>query len=338
MKQSNYLRGSARAEVPARTALVGNPSDAFGGATISLALEELRATVAVEPALGMGLEADGGTLEFDDLAALVDAGRRSEYPATGPLALLMAATKRYAEPRAALGESGLRIEVVESSIPPGVGLAGSSAIVIGALRALGALFGDEIPDKDLPATALACETEELGISGGLQDRVVQTLGGLVFMDFDPALPGGGRFEPLDPAPLPALFVAWLPEAPTDSGDVHRDVLARFRAGDREVVEAIAEIGALPQRALTPLLMGDGAGLGVLMERNLELRRHIYALDPRHVELADAARELGAPVNYAGSGGAIVGLFRDDEHLAELREGLGVLGCDLLVRRGREPVA
>lgn len=332
MRAGNYLRGSARADVPARTALVGNPSDGFGGATISLALDELRATVAVEPALGVRLEADGGTLEFEDLAALVAAGRQGTYPPAGPLALLMAATKRYAEPRPALGESGLRIEVVESSIPPGVGLAGSSAIVIGALRALGSLFGDEISREDMPAAALACEVEELQVAGGLQDRVVQTLGGLVFMDFEPALPGGGRFEPLDPEPLPALFVAWLPEAPTDSGDAHRDVRARFRAGDPEVVGTMAEIGALARSALTPLLMGDGAGLGVLMERNLELRRRIYDLDPRHLELADAARELRAPVNYSGSGGAIVGLFRDDEHLDELRVALAGLGAELLVRR------
>ena len=39
--------------------------------------------------------------------------------------------------------------------------------------------------------------------------MVQTYGGLVFMDFDSAHPRGGRYEALDPDLLPPLFVAWL---------------------------------------------------------------------------------------------------------------------------------
>lgn len=328
-----YARGVARASVPARSALVGNPSDGFGGATIAFTLPELETTVQAEPALRVELEAGDAALEFDDLAGLREAGSRGGYPAGGPLALLMAAAKGFTDRLPELGDRGVRLAVAGSSIPPGVGLAGSSAIVIAALRALGDLFGEVIEASELPLLAQACETEELGAPAGLQDRVVQTLGGLVFMDFDPAHPDGGRFQALDPDLLPPLFVAWRAGTESDSGAVHRGAHERFDAGDADVVATMDEIAALAHRALTPLTVRDPAGLGVLMERNVELRSRIYELDPRHVELVETARRLGAPANYTGSGGAIVGLFRDDDNLSQLRSALEALGCELLVRRG-----
>lgn len=327
-----YARGVARAEVPARTALVGNPSDGFGGATIALALDELATVVQAEPAMGIELEAEDERLEFASLADLVQAGERGEYPPGGPVGLLMAATKRFVGARPRPDETGVRLRVVSSSIPPRVGLAGSSAVVIAALRALGELFGEEIPREELPLLALACETQELAIPAGLQDRVVQTYRGLLFMDFEPDHPQGGRYQALDPGVLPPLFVAWLVDAEEDSGMVHRETHERFDAGDPQVKAAMAEIAALAHRALTPLTVRDSVGLGVLMERNFELRRALYDLDEKHVELIETARGLGAPANYTGSGGAIVGIFRDESHLAELREALTALGCELLVRR------
>ena len=322
-----YAKGIARADVPARAGLVGNPSDAFGGAIVGISVDELRATVVAEPSMAVELEADGETLEFESVAALSAA---SERPRTGPISLLWAAVRRYAVERPAHADSRFRLFLESSTIPPGVGLAGSSAIVIAALRALGELFGDEIADQDLPSVALAAERNELGITAGLGDRVVQTFGGLVYLDL--AREGGPRVEPLDAGRLPDLFVAWRPDAQTHSGDVHGEMRARFAAGEPEVVAAMREIAGLARGALKPLLTGDSGGLGILMERNLELRGSIYDLDERHTEIADAARKLGAAVNFTGSGGAIVGLIRDDEQLSKLRETLGGLGCELVVRR------
>jgi len=76
----------------------------------------------------------------------------------------------------------------DTNIPRGVGLSGSSAIVTAAFRALlkfhhltlGALG---LCLNTLPEVILTTETRELNISAGLQDRVVQSFGGLVYMDF-----------------------------------------------------------------------------------------------------------------------------------------------------------
>jgi glucuronokinase len=306
---------------------VGNPSDAFGGAIVGIAIDELSATVVAEPSLSVEIEADGETLESETFADLSMSGGR---PRAGPLALMWAAAKRFVAEQPAHESSKARIKLEGSTIPPGVGLAGSSAIVIATLRALGELFGDEIGDRDLPSIALAAEREELGITAGLGDRVVQVYGGLVYLDL--AREGGPRVEPLDATRLPDVFVAWRPDAATDSGHVHNAMRERFKAGDTEVVETMREIAGLARAALKPLLTGDTGGLGILMERNLELRRSIYDLDERHTEMADTAHELGAAVNYTGSGGAIVGLLRDDDQLGKLRDALGGLGCELVVRR------
>jgi glucuronokinase len=322
-----YAVGIARAEVPARAGLVGNPSDVFGGAIVGITIEGLGATVVAEPSLSVELEADGQTLGFESFDRLAHA---EEHPRAGPLALMWAAAKRYVTERPEHGESNAHLKLESSTIPPGVGLAGSSAIVIATLRALGGLFGDQIADQSLPSVALAAERDELAITAGLGDRVVQVFGGLVYLDL--ARKGGPRVEPLDASRLPDMFVAWRPDAATDSGDVHNKMRERFKAGDQEVVATMREIAGLARAALKPLLTGDAGGLGILMERNLELRRSLYDLEERHIAMADAAHELGSAVNYTGSGGAIVGLLRDGSQLAELRKSLGELGCELVVRR------
>ena len=42
----------------------------------------------------------------------------------------------------------------------------------------------EIPCNMLPTLTLSVEKEELGLAAGLQDRVIQTYEGIVYMDFD----------------------------------------------------------------------------------------------------------------------------------------------------------
>ena len=322
------------ARVPARSALVGNPSDGFGGATIAFTLPSLRAIATAAEAAAVTLDAGAARLSFRDAAELVAAGEAGAYPPDGPLALAMAAAKRLCERARDSGTTldglGFEVNVADSTIPPRVGLAGSSAIVIGVLRALGGLLGHEPAPDDLAGLALECETAELGVAAGPQDRVIQAHGGLAFMEFGNVHSFGYRREPLDPTLLPPLLIAWLTGAGTDSGATHHAVRERFAAGDREVTDVMAEIAALARAARSALLERDGQALGALMARNFDLRRRIYPVDPRHVTLIETAREHGLAANYTGSGGAIVVLADDPERAAAVRRALVRLGCDSLV--------
>jgi glucuronokinase len=165
----------ARARVPARAGLLGNPSDVYGGRTIALAVEVFGAEVeAVESAELRILPTDADHDRFGGLDDLVADVRANGY--YGGVRLVKAALKRLAEHCAANGlEPAARNFTISYSttIPRGVGLGGSSAIVTAVLRAATEMLGVEIPKPLLPSLALEVETEELGIAAGLQDRVSQ---------------------------------------------------------------------------------------------------------------------------------------------------------------------
>ena len=132
---------------------------------------------------------------------------------------------------------------------------------------------------------LSVETEELEINAGLQDRVVQVFGGLMYMDFEPEGMrdrGHGLYERLPLHTLPPLFLVYLPE-PSDSGrtttvfhvqvficdhclrcanvrfqnlrgsnkyligKIHSTVKQRWLAGDTEVVEGMKTFAHLTEQ-------------------------------------------------------------------------------------------
>jgi glucuronokinase len=287
-------------EAHARAALAGNPSDGYGGAVLALALPGRRAlATAASAALPLV------TPDSDLVRATIRCFAREHAPAAAGTAV------RWS-----------------TSIPRGVGLGGSSAIVIAVLRALGSLHRVTLAESELAELALAIEVHELGIAAGLQDRVAQAYGGLTFMDFDPAA-GPHCYEPLDPALLPPLVVGWRADAAGHSGDVHAPLNDRHAGGEPAVVEALAELGALARRARDALLAGDHTGLRDCVDRSFDARRRMLALDPRHVEMIDCARQAGAGANYAGSGGAIVAVCADPEHRHRVAIALRRAGCQTL---------
>ena len=118
--------------------------------------------------------------------------------------------------------------------------------MIATLRALCQLHEIVLEPNRLAALALAVELEELGIQAGPQDRVVQTYGGLTFMDFS----GAGEYEQLDPELVPPLLIAWRPEAAGHSGATHSRLRERHAAGEPQVRETMgtAESGTIWNRA------------------------------------------------------------------------------------------
>jgi glucuronokinase len=285
---------TARAATPARAALAGNPSDGYGGAVLAVTLDEWQAEVGIEPA--------------------------ERLEVTPPSDLVAAAAERFArEVHPGACRTAIRWR---TTIPRGVGLGGSSAIVIATVRALAGLLKVTIDPAALADFALAVETEELGIAAGLQDRVAQAYGGLTFMEF--AEPR--HYESLDPALLPELLIAWRADAAADSGGVHGSLRERHALGEAAVLGAIEELAHAARAAREALLAEDRAAFAATLDRSFELRRAMMELDPRCVEMVDAARAAGAASNYTGSGGAIVAVARDGAGLAPARERLERLGC------------
>lgn len=293
----------------ARAALAGNPSDGYGGAVLAFTFGERRA----------------------EATATTAARAMAPVGAIEPAAEIVKATvRRFAREHEA---RALHSTIAwKTDIPRGVGLGGSSAIVIATARALCDLHRVGLDRTELAGFALAVETEELGIAAGLQDRVAQSHGGLTFMDFGAGGPrpdGHGRYEQLEADALPPLLIAWCTDAVKESSAVHAPLRERFDRGEPVVVDGMAELGELARAARAAVIAGDRPGLARCVERNFEVRRRMLALHPRHVELVECARANGASANYTGSGGAIVAVCANRLGRERTRAALERIGASTL---------
>lgn len=303
-------------EVPARAALAGNPSDGFGGAVVAVPVPALRARVVAE-------SCDRWVIDGIDLGSTADVCELVEDPSLPGLTRLAVAAIDSLVRHGGRPEPS-RVDIA-TTIPESVGLAGSSAVVIGVLRAL-ALRSETTagPPDRLAEVALSAEVDGLGIAAGLQDRIVQSHGVPMHMEF--AEPRSYReVRPHGPVDL---LVAARPATAASSGATHTPLRDRFEEGDADVRRAMTALAAEARRATAALEAGDHAGLGAAMDMSFDLRRSVVPLDPGHVEMIEAARDAGASANYAGSGGSVVALVRSDLDAAELRASLAALGCEL----------
>ena len=310
----------------ARAGLLGNPSDVYGGKVIALSVCNFRAQVVIEPAASFALRPG----ESDMLAfpSARDASRAFELAGCDDgMRLLRAALHRFAGYWSGFGElvdddPSLRFTMrYKTDIPRQVGLAGSSAIIIAALRALMSWFNVEIEPATLAEIALAAEVENLGITAGPMDRVIQAYGGVVLMDLKEPR-SAASYRPLSPAILPPLFVAWDPRGGACSGIAHGDLRSRWERGDPEVHRIMSDFRDLVDEGVAVLekdesgrdgIEGEGTGRGdtfafrELVSRNFEMRSRIFQISDRDLQMVAIARQLDAAAKLTGSGGAVIGV-------------------------------
>ena len=321
----------------ARAALVGNPSDGYAGRTISLIVRNFSADVVL--------------YEWDTVEILLTQEDRARFHSVHDLALdvslhgyyggirlIKATVKRFVDYCRTAGETlhdqnfTLRYQ---TNIPRQVGLAGSSAIITATLRCLMEFYGVEVPLVIQPSLVLSVERDELRVAAGLQDRVAQAYEGLVYMDFAAEHERQlhklryYQYEPLDPALLPPLFLAYHHGFSEPTEVFHNDAQERFRRGDAAVVNGMRSVADLAASARQALLDCDARGLSRLVDANFDVRRSIFRLPEWQVKMVDAARACGASANFAGSGGAIVGTYESAATFDALRSALEAVGCRVI---------
>jgi len=316
---------SVTATAYARAGLLGNPSDIYGGRVVAFTFRDFSARVLVEPAERVVLGREVSTDDVGDAIAVGVAGRRGEG------ALLAAALKQLTahapqllEPPGSDARVGFRV-TVSTDIPRQVGLAGSSAIVVAALRALAGWLGVALDAATLAELALRAERDDLGITAGPMDRVVQAHGGLLYIDCRPP----GSSVVLAAQLLPPLFIAWdlTPGAP--SGVLHDAARARWEAGDPAVRAAVAALATLADEGVEALRARDVARLRRLVDRNFEVRASVWQHGDRDEELAAIGRRRGAAVKLCGSGGSILGVLQAEAEYAALETAYRDAGCGIL---------
>jgi len=306
----------------ARAGLLGNPSDGFFGKTISISVRNFGASVSLYQLPELVIEPQGpDTNTFKSIYHLRDAVSSLGYH--GGIPLIKAAIRQFCD---YCEREGIRLPNkqftirYQTSIPRQVGLSGSSAIVVATFRALMRFFRVDIPRPLLPTLVLKAETEELGIAAGLQDRVIQCYEGCVYMDFQRELVEGrgyGEYHTIDPRCLPKLYIAYKTALGKQSGKVHNDVKTRWLKGEPAVVQTMSEIADVARQGYDAIQQDRPQDLRELVNENFNLRRRIYPISDSNLEMIDTARRTGASASFAGSGGAIVGTYEDDDMLNRL---------------------
>jgi glucuronokinase len=318
----------------ARAALVGNPSDSYFGKTIAFVVRNFKATVRLWESPHFEIVPDRGDLtRFENVHAFLrDIQQHGYY---GGTRLIKAAVRRFHEycrqNNRELHSRNFTLEF-DTDIPRLVGLSGSSAIVIATLRSLMKFYEVDIPKPYLPTLTQSIENDELNIPVGMQDRVVQTYEGIVFMDFDRKLMesrGYGEYYELQPSKLPPLYIAYDPIREEISDVPHRNLRVLFENGDREVVEAMHKYRDLTDRGRDALMNGDWDALHQIMNANFDLRKTIMEIAPENQRMIDEARKVGASAKFAGGGGAIVGLYHGARQYQDLLDAMGELRCKVI---------
>lgn len=318
----------------ARAGLVGNPSDGYFGKTISFIVRNFKATVTLWESPHFEIVPTHGDLaRFESVGAFLRDQRLHGY--YGGMRLIKAAIKKFHDwchrNGTELRDRSYTVSF-HSEIPRLVGLSGSSAIVTAMMRALMDFHEVRVPIDQQPGLNLSVEKEELGISAGLQDRVIQVHEGIVYMDFDRALlesRGYGEYEPLKPAKLPPLYVAYDPERAEVSDVPHRNLRELFNRGDPAVLAAMQKYRQITDRGREALMAGDWEALGRIMDENFDLRKTIMNIAPENLRMVEVARSTAASAKFCGSGGSICGLYRDGRHYQQLVDALATLRCTVV---------
>jgi glucuronokinase len=181
---------------------------------------------------------------------------------------------------------------------------------------------------------LETETKELGIAAGLQDRVIQTYGGVLYMDFDRAgleVRGHGEYVRIERTLLPPLFLAYAMD-PSNSGKIHSDVRRRFEENDPEVVRAMKTFAGFASQGWQELRQGRPEHLRDLMRDAFALRLKIFgekALGHPTLRMVELAHQHGLTGTTTGSGGAIVGLAGSDQQNQALESAMAKEGFRFL---------
>lgn len=318
----------------ARAGLLGNPSDGYFGKTIAFLVRNFRARVVLSPSARLEIKASKADMPvFESLEDLHSSTRWRGY--YGGIRIIQALIVRFMdycrEQGIELPNRNFTIEY-ESTIPLRLGMGGSSAIIIAALRALCQYYSVEIPPAVQAKLALETETRELGVPAGPQDRVIQVYEGLVYMDFARQWMdsrGYGEYERLDSSLLPNVYLAYRTSLSEGTEVFHTSVRERWNSGDAGVRGAMEEWACYAAQGREALLGGNVAALGKLIDANFDLRAKICNISQGNLEMIQTARSVGATSGFSGSGGAVTGTFEDDRMFAKLEKSYAPMGIKVI---------
>ena len=299
-----------------RAAVIGNPSDGYFGKTIAFVFSNFIATVQLYQTPELEIKPqrlDGNS--FKNMQALVEDINFAGY--YGGVRLIKGMIKVFyeycVENKIHLASKNFTIHY-NSNIPLRLGLAGSSAIISASLKALCLFYEVKIEASTFANLVLSVETKELGISAGLQDRVAQAFEAPVFMNFDKEImekQGCGIYKKLNAQKLPPFYIAFRKNLSEGTEIVHNNLKARFTIGDPKVLQAMFRWAQITEEFKNALESADHKTMHNLINENFDLRNNLVPISKGNIEMVELARSVGASAKFTGSGGAIIGTYKDE---------------------------
>ena len=321
----------------ARAGLLGNPSYGYFGKTISFSFANFSSDVTIwespEICLVPGTEDDGNFADFPQMIKEIES-----FGYYGGIRVVKASAKVFFSHCQKHGftipERNFTLRY-KSNIPRLVGLSGSSGISTAVMKALIKFYEmqDKIPEHIIPTLCWRAEQEELQINCGMQDRVIQIYNGLMFMDFEKKFfreNEHGKYKRLDEDNLPPIYIAYDPNRAEFSGRYHCKLRTLFEQEKPEIVTAMSEFADLAQKGQEALQKKQSNELANLINANFDLRNRLFQVSKENKNMIDTARKVGASAKFAGSGGAIVGTYEDQNMLEKLTKELKKINCELII--------
>ncbi len=299
-----------------RAAVIGNPSDGYYGKTIAFVFSNFSVKVQLYQTPQLEIKpqrADKTTYNnMDELVANINFA--GYY---GGMRLIKGIVKVFYEhcqrKNIKLASKNFTL-TYNSNIPLRLGLAGSSAILTACLKALCLFYEVYIEPAVFANLVLSVETNELGISAGLQDRVAQAYEKPVFMNFDKKImekQGYGKYDLLHDVHFPNFYIAYRKNLSEGTETVHNNLKARFDIKEAKVLQAMKRWAQITEEFRNALEKRDKEKMHELINENFDLRRSLIPISKGNIEMVELARSVGASAKFTGSGGAIIGTYSDE---------------------------
>ena len=307
-----------------RAAVIGNPSDGYFGKTVAFVFSNFCATVELTPSEKLKiLPNKRDQLIYADINDLKNKINNNGY--YGGIRLLKAAIKKFIDycdnSNIKLPNKNFALKY-NSNIPNRLGMAGSSAIITAAMKAIFQFYNLKIKKEELANLILAVEKEELIIGAGLQDRVAQVYEMPVYMDFNKKHmeeKRHGIYKKLNKNLFPNFYIAYRTDANEGSETVHNNLSERFDAGEKKTVGAMQQFAKLTDDFIFYLNKKNHKKLSELMDLNFDLRKSICTISKKNMEMINLARSIGASAKFTGSGGAVIGIYENEKMFKNLKE-------------------
>jgi D-glycero-alpha-D-manno-heptose-7-phosphate kinase len=295
-----------RCSAPVRLDLAGGWTDVapfaadVGGVVVNAAIN-LRVTV--ELAVG----GTGYQLISDDLGLSHAYDSIGDFLRDDALPLLKAAVRR--------SDPGPCTLHCHCDVPPGSGLGTSGALGVALLAALDRARGVQRTPAQLAEDAFQAESVDAAHPGGRQDQFAGAFGGFNRFTFHDTNTRTQQLKVDDPFArhlADRLILCYTGQSRVSGNTIAR-VMNAFRAGDRQVVDALHRLVVIAEQMAEALVKCDARRVGTLLTENWREQQRLdtgmQTADMAKLEEAmEAAGAIGAKATGAGAGGSMMFLI------------------------------